>query len=86
MQLRLSEGAKPEEKRLGYRRALARAYMQTGQPEKAIPHLEELLAATDSPEERLELLCSLADAQVRPTPCRYSSLGKFYIQLNFLCS
>ncbi len=74
MQLHLSEG-EPEEKRLGHRKALASAYIVTDKHAKAIPHLELLLAAADTPEQRLERLCSLADAQVRSTPCRASFLG-----------
>ena len=49
--------------------------MQTGQPAKATSHLEHLVAAADGTEQRLEQLCSLADAQVRATPCRVSLLG-----------
>lgn len=66
MQLHLSEGQEAEEKLVGYKRALARAYVHYGQPQKAVPYLEELLAQSAAPRERLELLCSLADAQASP--------------------
>jgi hypothetical protein len=65
MQLRLSEGQEAGEKRQGYKRALALAYAPAGQPDRAIPLLQELLEAAIAPEERLQLLCRLADAQVR---------------------
>ena len=64
MQLRLSEGVEPDEKRLGYRDALARAYVRSRQPGEAVPHLQALLAAAGTPQERLTLLCRLADAEV----------------------
>lgn len=64
MQLQLSKGQEAEDRRQGYKRALAQAYTPAGQPDKAIPILQELLEAAITPKERLQLLCSLADAQV----------------------
>lgn len=50
---------------MGYRRALAKAYLSSGQPQEAISHLRELLKdKSTSPEDHLDLLCKLADAQV----------------------
>ena len=72
MQLDLSEGQEAEDKRVGYKRALARAYVHSGQPDKAIPYLQELVGMSTTPAERLELLCSLADAEasLQPIPHR----------------
>lgn len=67
-QLELSDGLEPSDKRLGYRRALARAYLSSGQPQEAILHLQELLKDDSiTPTDRLDLLCNLADAQVTST-------------------
>ncbi len=50
---------------MGYRRALAKAYLSSGQPQEAIPHLEELFKDdSNSPDDHLDFLCKLADAQV----------------------
>ncbi|BDA47118.1 probable tetratricopeptide repeat protein 37 [Coccomyxa sp. Obi] len=63
--LELSDGLEPADKRMGYRRALAKAYLSSGQPQDAIPHLEELLKdESTSSVDRLDLLCKLADAQL----------------------
>lgn len=65
VQLELSDGLEAPEKRLAYRRALANALMQSGRYKEAVPHLEELLRDdTALTYARMELLCSLADAQV----------------------
>jgi len=65
VQLELSDGLEAPEKRLAYRRALANALMQSGRFKEAVPHLEELLRDDSALTcARMELLCSLADAQV----------------------
>ena len=67
-QLELSDGLEPQHKRLGYKRALAKAYLTSGQPQEAILHLQELLKDDSiSPTDRLDLLCKLADGQVTST-------------------
>ena len=67
-QLELSDGLEPSDKRMGYRRALAKAYLSSGQLQEAILHLQELLKDdSTSPTDRLDLLCKLADTQVTNT-------------------
>jgi len=55
MQLELSEGSEPTEKRDKYRRALIGAYIGSGQPQKAVGILDELLAWCSEPKEHLGL-------------------------------
>jgi hypothetical protein len=64
MQWQLSDGVEPQEKRLGYLRAVAKGYMSACQYEKAVDALQMLLDNETDKEGHLECLCNLADAQV----------------------